>query len=82
MPVKNFDLKNPWSMLEYQRNFSMHEIQKYDENTYVIISDIDEIPNPTKIDYFIQNNFRHGVFEQNFFYYKQFINVTQKMVWK
>ncbi len=80
LPVKNFpNIKNPWSMLEYQRNYSLKEIEKYDDDTYIIVSDIDEIPNPNKINFFKNNNFKYGVFEQNFFYYKlNLINITQK----
>jgi len=79
IPVKDFpDLKNPWSMLEYQRNYCNKEISKFDDETYVIVSDIDEIPNPKKINEFINSNHKYGVFEQLFFYYKlNLLNLTQ-----
>ena len=69
-PVYDFpDLENPWSMLEYQRNYSMKEIANFDDDTFVIVSDVDEIPNPKKINEFINSKSKFGVFEQLLFYY-------------
>ena len=82
LPVDNFpNLKNPWEMLEYQRNYSMHEIKNYDDDTFVLISDIDEIPNPKKINEFINSNSNYGVFEQLFFYYKLNLINTKQTKW-
>jgi len=77
-PVSDFkDLKNPWSMLEYQRNYSMKAINDFDDNTFVLVSDVDEIPNPIKIQEFVLGKDKYGVFEQLFFYYKlNFLNTT------
>ena len=79
LPVRNFpNLKNPWDMLQYQRNYSMKEIDKFDDDTYVLVSDIDEIPNPEKINEFLKGKSKFGVFEQLFFYYKlNLMNTTQ-----
>ena len=68
-------------MLEYQRNYSMNEINNYDDNTYILVSDIDEIPNPEKINEFIKNDFNYGVFEQLFFYYKLNLLNTSQSKW-
>jgi beta-1,4-mannosyl-glycoprotein beta-1,4-N-acetylglucosaminyltransferase len=78
LPVNNFpNLNDPWNMLEYQRNYSMNEIEKFDDETYVIVSDVDEIPNPKKILEFVKTNHKFGVFEQLFFYYKlNYLNNT------
>ena len=82
IPVENFpNLKNPWHMLEFQRNYSMNEINNYDDNTYILVSDIDEIPNPEKINEFIKNDFNYGVFEQLFFYYKLNLLNTSQSKW-
>tara|TARA_Y100001970_G_scaffold208617_1_gene254261 strand:- start:196 stop:672 length:477 start_codon:yes stop_codon:yes gene_type:complete len=80
LPVKKFpNLYDPWSMLKYQRDFALNEIKKYDDNTFVIVSDVDEIPKPEKIYEFINSNHKYGVFEQLFFYYKlNMLNVTNK----
>ena len=79
LPVEDFpDLNDPWNMLEYQRNYSMKEINKHDNDTYILVSDIDEIPNPRKIYDFINSKSNIGVFEQLFFYYKlNLLNTTQ-----
>ena len=80
LPVKTFpELSNPWSMLKYQRDHAMTEINKYDDDTFVIVSDVDEIPKPEKIQEFINSNHKYGVFEQLFFYYKlNMLNLTNK----
>ena len=80
LPVENFpNLSDPWNMLEYQRNYSMNEIEKFDDETLILISDVDEIPNPNKIKEFLETKSKHGVFEQLFFYYKlNFLNITNK----
>ncbi len=80
LPVSEFpSLKNPWQMLEYQRNYAMQEIKKYDDEFYILVSDIDEIPNPEKFKEFQLSNSKYGAFEQLFFYYKlNFMNVSQK----
>tara|TARA_B100000123_G_C25690228_1_gene410457 strand:+ start:140 stop:937 length:798 start_codon:yes stop_codon:yes gene_type:complete len=82
LPVENFpNLNDPWKMLEYQRNYSLNEIKKYDDNDYVIISDIDEIPNPEKIIDFTNRKLNLGVFEQLFFYYKLNLLNTSQSEW-
>lgn len=81
-PVYDFpDLENPWSMLEYQRNYSMKEIANFDDDTYVIVSDVDEIPNPKKINEFINSKSKFGVFEQLLFYYKLNMLSTSSQNW-
>ena len=82
LPVENFpNLNDPWKMLEYQRNYSLNEIKKYDDNDYVIISDIDEIPNPEKIIDFTNRKLNLGVFQQLFFYYKLNLLNTSQSEW-
>ena len=80
IPVGNFpNLSDPWNMLEYQRNYSMNEIDKFDDETLILISDVDEIPDPNKIEEFVETKFKYGVFEQLFFYYKlNLLNTTNK----
>ena len=61
---------DPWSMLRHQRNSSLKYLKDLDPNDYVLISDVDEIPNPEKINEFINSKNEIGVFKQLFFYYK------------
>ena len=42
LKVSDFpDLKNPWEMLKYQRNFVLNEVKKFDDNDYIMCSDVD-----------------------------------------
>ena len=77
-PVGDFkNLKDPWSMLEHQRNYSMKAIKDFDDNTFVLVSDVDEIPDPEKIYEFVKGSYKFGVFEQLLFYYKlNLLNIT------
>tara|TARA_A100001035_G_C27729218_1_gene475930 strand:- start:122 stop:922 length:801 start_codon:yes stop_codon:yes gene_type:complete len=71
LPVDDFpNLNDPWSMLKHQRNFANKYLKELDKNDYVIISDVDEIPSPSKILEFVKKNYDIGVFEQLMFYYK------------
>ena len=71
LPVDDFpNLKDPWSMLKHQRNSSNKFLKNLMKNDYVIISDVDEIPNPSKILEFVKTDYNIGVFEQLMFYYK------------
>ena len=72
LKVSDFpNLKDPWEMLKYQRNFVLNEVKKFDGNDYIMCSDVDEIPNPQSVKYFIdQNKKKVGIFMQKLFYYK------------
>lgn len=71
LPVYDFpNLSDPWNMLEYQRNYAMREIDNFKDDTFVIASDVDEIPNPEQLNKFIKTKYEFGVFEQLLFYYK------------
>ena len=61
------DISN-WDRENYQRNFIMNGIKNFDDNDYIIISDVDEIPNLKKLKN-LQNN-KFTVFQQKMFYYK------------
>ena len=82
LPVDDFpNLSDPWNMLEYQRNYAMKEINNFKDETFVIVSDVDEIPNPTKINEFIKSKNKFGVFEQLLFYYKLNMLSTSSHNW-
>ncbi len=60
----------------FQRNYLQNEIQKFDDEDLIIISDLDEIPNLKKFDY----NANITFFEQKMFFYK--FNLVQKnFIW-
>ena len=57
-----------WDRENYQRNFIMNGIDDFNENDYIIISDVDEIPDLKKLKNLHNNKFT--VFQQKMFYYK------------
>ena len=69
----NIKLTKNWSKHhlkdQSQRNYILNGIKKFEENDWIIISDLDEIPNPKVIRNF-NPKFKYSVFEQKFFYYK------------
>jgi len=52
-----------------QRNYIFNGLKNFEDNDWIIISDLDEIPNPNVIKDF-NPKFKYSVFEQKFFYYK------------
>ena len=68
------DISN-WERENYQRNFIENGIADCDDNDYIIISDVDEIPDLKKIKNL--QNYKFTVFEQKMFYYKfNLLNTT------
>ena len=73
--IENFPEKlSNWERENYQRNYLNEGLALANENDYIIISDVDEIPNLTKVKDL--NNYKFTVFEQKMFYYK--INLHNK----
>ena len=62
------DISN-WERENYQRNFIENGIADCDDNDYIIISDVDEIPDLSKIN-FNKLEEKIIIFKQNMFYYK------------
>jgi beta-1,4-mannosyl-glycoprotein beta-1,4-N-acetylglucosaminyltransferase len=65
-----------WQRENFQRNFIENAIQDINDDDYVMISDVDEIPNIEKF----KKNFRgkYSVFEQKNFFYK--LNLANKTI--
>jgi beta-1,4-mannosyl-glycoprotein beta-1,4-N-acetylglucosaminyltransferase len=66
---------DPYLRENYQRNCIIRGLSNAEENDIIIISDLDEIPNPDKLKTFNTRN-RYAVFKQKHFYYK--INLQSK----
>ena len=60
---------NPYLRENYQRNCILRGIEKADNEDLIIISDLDEIPNPDKLKKF-RKGMKYAVFKQMHFYYK------------
>lgn len=63
-----------WERENYQRNYITKGLFEAKDDDYIIISDIDEIPDLTKLNDI--ENYKYTVFEQKMFYYK--INLQNK----
>ena len=65
-----------WERENYQRNYLVNGFDEVSDEDYIIISDIDEIPNLQNFINF-ENN-KYTVFNQKMFYYKiNLLNVTE-----
>ena len=69
------DGDDPYSRENYQRNCISRGLKNAEENDLVLISDLDEIPDPTKISKFKIKQ-KYAVFKQRHFYYK--LNLQSK----
>ena len=69
------DGDNPYLRENFQRNAILRGLKDANEDDFILISDLDEIPNPQKIKSF-QKEMRYAVFKQLHFYYK--INLHSK----
>ena len=70
MPVEDMpDGDNPYLRENFQRNAIKRGIKKASDDDLIIISDLDEIPNPKTIHEFDIKK-RYAVFKQNHYYYK------------
>jgi len=73
--IENFPKKlSNWERENFQRNYITNGLSSAGADDYVIISDVDEIPDLTKINSL--GNFKFSVFEQKMYYYK--INLLNK----
>ena len=59
---------NPWKQENFQRNLINKGIVNAKPDDYILISDLDEIPNPKKLKKIFENVY--SVFSQSVFYYK------------
>ena len=70
IPVEDMpDGDNPYLRENFQRNCIIRGIKDAEENDLIIISDLDEIPNPQVFNNF-KKSMKFAVFKQMHFYYK------------
>ena len=62
--------KKDYQLLKIQMENLFRGIVKAKNDDLIIFSDEDEIPNPTVISHFKENDYRFGLFLQNMYYYK------------
>jgi beta-1,4-mannosyl-glycoprotein beta-1,4-N-acetylglucosaminyltransferase len=61
--------ENPWERENFQRNCIERGLVESKDDDLIIISDLDEIPNPKKLSEFTKKQ-KFAVFRQNHYYYK------------
>ena len=71
---------NPYLRENYQRNCILRGLNAAKPKDIIIISDLDEIPNPKKISCFKQN-MKYAVFKQKHFYYKLNLQSQKNPFW-
>ena len=70
VPVTDLpDGEDPYLRENYQRNAIVNGLNNANNNDLIIISDLDEIPDPNKINLFDPKK-RYAAFKQKHFYYK------------
>ncbi len=74
------DGKNPWIRENFQRNCINRGLINAKEEDLIMISDLDEIPNPLAIKKF-KKHMRYAVFQQNLYYYKINLQSEQNPLW-
>jgi len=71
---------NPYLRENHQRNCISRGLVGAKENDLIIISDLDEIPNPDSIQKF-KKEMRYAAFKQNHYYYKINLQSTKNPYW-
>ena len=72
---KNYD---NWQRENFQRDFILKGLIGVDKNDYVVISDIDEIPNFENIESIFKSKNKYTAFKQKMIYYKlNLLNTTE-----
>jgi len=81
IPVEDLpDGNNPYIRENYQRNAINRGLFKADSNDLIIISDLDEIPDLKKMNFF-KKEMRYAVFKQLHFYYKLNLHSQNNPFW-
>ena len=81
VPVEDLpDGKDPYRRENYQRNAISRGLVNAKDDDLVIISDLDEIPNPNMIQNF-KKKMRFAVFKQNHYYYKFNLRSEKNPFW-
>ncbi len=61
---------NPWERENYHRNYILKALENIHQEDYIIISDIDEIPNLDSINQVLADKRKYTAFKQKMIYYK------------
>ena len=71
---------NNWERENYHRNYILKALENTHQEDYIIISDIDEIPNLEEINQVLIDKRKYTAFKQKMIYYK--FNLLNASEWK
>ena len=77
--VETLPYTGSWANENYNRELLMRGILTADPDDYIMVSDIDEIPNPVVLKDAVNKNLDFFVLQQKLFYY--YVNCLQKQLW-
>tara|TARA_B100000242_G_scaffold288441_1_gene256681 strand:- start:380 stop:1177 length:798 start_codon:yes stop_codon:yes gene_type:complete len=80
LQIENFpnNLTN-WKRENFHRNYIMKALSNINKDDYVIISDVDELPNLENLNDILNNKKKYTAFKQKMIYYKfNLLNLTEK----
>jgi beta-1,4-mannosyl-glycoprotein beta-1,4-N-acetylglucosaminyltransferase len=81
IPVSDLpDGQNPYLRENYQRNSILRGLKDSNDDDFIMISDLDEIPNPEQLINF-KKELRYAVFKQMHFYYKLNLQSQKNPYW-
>jgi len=81
IPVEDMpDGNNPYLRENFQRNCISRGLLNANDDDLILISDLDEIPNPENLNFF-KKEMRYAVFEQLHFYYKLNLKSQKNPYW-
>ena len=81
VPVTDMpDGDDPYLRENFQRNCILRGLKKSSDEDLIIISDLDEIPNPRRIDSF-KAKMKYAVFKQKHYYYKINLQSQKNPFW-
>jgi len=72
--------QNPYLRENYQRNSILRGLKDSNDDDFIMISDLDEIPNPEQLINF-KKELRYAVFKQMHFYYKLNLQSQKNPYW-
>ena len=81
IPVEDMpDGDNPYLRENFQRNCILRGLNNSSENDLIVVSDLDEIPNPNEIKSF-NSKLKYAAFRQRHFYYKFNLQSEKNPYW-
>jgi len=79
LKIEKLPYSDPWKNENYNREMLINGIKDAAPDDYIMVSDVDEIPNPVTLKWGIERNFDFFVLQQKLFYY--FVNCKQSQLW-